>query len=151
MKFEIITPAPGHGIDRRIIPDVGAVSPVPAKFNVVQMWRVTDFIDKNQFLLGPIKRAHAGVRLVPNAEIEALTIDALVAHNPISNLKLGSGVMPFRALRDAGVPICLGTDEAACDDTEPRSALLRHRLRRPQRSCRRWSARSRPEVRTAAQ
>lgn len=42
---------------------------------------------------------------------------ALVAHNPISNLKLGSGVMPFRALRDAGVPICLGTDEAACDDT----------------------------------
>lgn len=42
---------------------------------------------------------------------------ALVAHNPISNLKLGSGVMPFRALRDAGIPICLGTDEAACDDT----------------------------------
>lgn len=42
---------------------------------------------------------------------------ALVAHNPISNLKLGSGVMPFRALKDAGVPICLGTDEAACDDT----------------------------------
>ncbi|WP_205648702.1 amidohydrolase family protein [Acuticoccus kandeliae] len=42
---------------------------------------------------------------------------AVVAHNPISNLKLGSGVMPFRALKDAGVPICLGTDEAACDDT----------------------------------
>ena len=42
---------------------------------------------------------------------------ALVAHNPISNLKLGSGIMPFRALRDAGVPICIGTDEAACDDT----------------------------------
>jgi 5-methylthioadenosine/S-adenosylhomocysteine deaminase len=40
-----------------------------------------------------------------------------VAHNPISNLKLGSGVMPYRALRDAGVPICLGTDEAAVDDT----------------------------------
>ncbi|MEM1066269.1 MAG: amidohydrolase family protein [Pseudomonadota bacterium] len=42
---------------------------------------------------------------------------ALVAHNPISNLKLGSGVMPLRALRKAGVPLCLGTDEAACDDT----------------------------------
>jgi 5-methylthioadenosine/S-adenosylhomocysteine deaminase len=40
-----------------------------------------------------------------------------VAHNPISNLKLGSGVMPWRALRDAGVPICLGSDEAAVDDT----------------------------------
>ena len=42
---------------------------------------------------------------------------ALVAHNPVSNLKLGSGVMPFRALHDAGVPLCLGTDEAPCDDT----------------------------------
>ncbi len=41
---------------------------------------------------------------------------AVVAHNPISNLRLGSGVMPFRALRDAGVPICLGTDEAIADD-----------------------------------
>jgi 5-methylthioadenosine/S-adenosylhomocysteine deaminase len=41
---------------------------------------------------------------------------AAVAHNPISNLRLGSGVMPFRGLRDAGVPICLGTDEAIADD-----------------------------------
>lgn len=40
-----------------------------------------------------------------------------VAHNPISNLKLGSGVMPYRALRRAGVPICIGTDESATDDT----------------------------------
>ena len=42
---------------------------------------------------------------------------ATVAHNPVCNLKLGSGIMPFRALRDAGVPVCLGTDEAAADDT----------------------------------
>lgn len=40
-----------------------------------------------------------------------------VAHNPACNLRLGSGVMPFRALRDAGVPICLGTDEAISDDS----------------------------------
>lgn len=40
-----------------------------------------------------------------------------VAHNPVSNLRLGSGVMPFRALRDAGVPIALGVDEAICDDS----------------------------------
>lgn len=40
-----------------------------------------------------------------------------VAHNPVCNLKLGSGIMPFRALRDAGVPVCLGTDEAAADDS----------------------------------
>jgi cytosine/adenosine deaminase-related metal-dependent hydrolase len=42
---------------------------------------------------------------------------AVVAHNPISNLRLGSGVMPFAKLRDAGVPICLGTDEAIADDS----------------------------------
>ncbi len=42
---------------------------------------------------------------------------AVVAYNPISNLKIGSGVMPFHALKNAKVPICLGTDEAACDDT----------------------------------
>lgn len=40
-----------------------------------------------------------------------------VAHNPISNLKLGSGVMPFRRLREHGIPIALGSDEACADDT----------------------------------
>jgi 5-methylthioadenosine/S-adenosylhomocysteine deaminase len=42
---------------------------------------------------------------------------AVVAHNPISNLRLGSGVMPFQKLRAKGVPICLGTDEAIADDS----------------------------------
>ncbi|MDP2079864.1 MAG: amidohydrolase family protein [Pseudotabrizicola sp.] len=42
--------------------------------------------------------------------------NATVAHNPNSNLRLGSGIMPFRALRDRGVNICLGVDEAIADD-----------------------------------
>jgi 5-methylthioadenosine/S-adenosylhomocysteine deaminase len=42
---------------------------------------------------------------------------AVVAHNPISNLRLGSGLMPFRALLERGVPICLGSDEAITDDS----------------------------------
>jgi cytosine/adenosine deaminase-related metal-dependent hydrolase len=41
----------------------------------------------------------------------------VIAHNPISNLRLGSGIMPFRALREHGIPICLGSDEAIADDT----------------------------------
>lgn len=40
-----------------------------------------------------------------------------VVHNPVSNLRLGSGVMPWRAMLDHGVPVALGTDEAICDDT----------------------------------
>ncbi|MEC5396326.1 amidohydrolase family protein [Uliginosibacterium sp. H1] len=43
--------------------------------------------------------------------------DAVVAHNPVCNLRLGSGVMPFRALRDAGVTVAIGTDELCTDDT----------------------------------
>jgi 5-methylthioadenosine/S-adenosylhomocysteine deaminase len=42
---------------------------------------------------------------------------AVIAHNPISNLRLGSGVMPFRELVERGIPICLGTDEAITDDS----------------------------------
>jgi 5-methylthioadenosine/S-adenosylhomocysteine deaminase len=41
---------------------------------------------------------------------------AVIAHNPISNLRLGSGVMPFRALYERDIPICLGSDEAIADD-----------------------------------
>ncbi|MEV8467665.1 amidohydrolase family protein [Fluviibacterium sp. DFM31] len=41
---------------------------------------------------------------------------ACIAHNPVCNLRLGSGIMPFRALSDRNIPICLGTDEALADD-----------------------------------
>lgn len=41
---------------------------------------------------------------------------ATVAHNPNSNLRLGSGIMPFRAMRDRSIPVCLGVDEAIADD-----------------------------------
>jgi 5-methylthioadenosine/S-adenosylhomocysteine deaminase len=41
---------------------------------------------------------------------------AVVAHNPVSNLRLGSGIMPFRAMRDRGIPVALGVDEAICND-----------------------------------
>ena len=40
-----------------------------------------------------------------------------MVHNPISNLRLGSGVLPWRAMLDHGIPVALGTDEAICDDT----------------------------------
>jgi 5-methylthioadenosine/S-adenosylhomocysteine deaminase len=54
---------------------------------------------------------------IDDADIDLIAAaGSVVAHNPISNLRLGSGVMPFRKLRDKGVPICLGTDEAIADD-----------------------------------
>lgn len=59
-----------------------------------------------------------------------------VAHNPVCNLRLGSGVMPYRALRAAGVPICLGTDEMNTDDSVnlwfvAKLAALLHTLETP--------------------
>ncbi len=37
-------------------------------------------------------------------------------HNPISNLKLGSGVMRLRDMLDAGIPVALGTDGVASNN-----------------------------------
>jgi 5-methylthioadenosine/S-adenosylhomocysteine deaminase len=45
------------------------------------------------------------------------TAGATVVHSPSGNLRCGSGVMPFRMLADAGVPIALCTDEATVEDT----------------------------------
>lgn len=39
-----------------------------------------------------------------------------IVHNPVSNLRLGSGVMPFARVRDHGIPVALGSDEAITDD-----------------------------------
>ena len=55
---------------------------------------------------------------VDEADIELLAQSGCtVAHNPVCNLKLGSGIMPFRRLRQRGIPIALGTDERNTDDT----------------------------------
>lgn len=54
---------------------------------------------------------------VDDADLDLIAASgAVVAHNPISNLRLGSGVMPFRKMRQRNIPICLGTDEAIADD-----------------------------------
>ncbi|HEY6706014.1 MAG TPA: amidohydrolase family protein, partial [Actinomycetota bacterium] len=41
-----------------------------------------------------------------------------VVHNPVANMILGSGVCPVPALRQAGIPVGIGTDGAASNDSQ---------------------------------
>jgi 5-methylthioadenosine/S-adenosylhomocysteine deaminase len=43
---------------------------------------------------------------------------ATVVHNPVANMILGSGVCPVPTLRRAGIPVGLGTDGAASNDSQ---------------------------------
>ena len=63
-----------------------------------------------------------------------------VVHNPISNLKLGSGIMLFRLIRESGIPICIGADENDCSDTAnlwnvARTGVLLQKLMEPDYQC----------------
>jgi 5-methylthioadenosine/S-adenosylhomocysteine deaminase len=81
---------------------------------------MVEYLERVNFLGPKLSLIHC-VWLNPR-EIELISRRGVsVQHNPVSNLKLGSGVAPVRALLDAGVNVSLGTD--GCGSIESASML----------------------------
>jgi len=87
----------------------------------VEEWRARTGVSPVMYLedIGalsvPVLAAHCVH--VDEADIEILADhDVTVAHCPKSNAKLGSGIAPVRAMREAGIPIAIGTDGAASNN-----------------------------------
>ncbi len=79
---------------------------------------------------------HAHCVKLDRAEIDLFAHSLTgVAHCPCSNCRLGSGIAPIRAMRDAGVRVGLGVDGSASNDAgnlmaEARQAMLLQRVAR---------------------
>ncbi len=91
----------------------------------------TEFFRDTGVLDVPTTAAH-GVWLEDGDMAILAEKNATVAHNPVSNLKLGSGVMPLRKLLDAGVNVALGTDGVASNNRldmlrELQTAVILHK------------------------
>jgi len=73
---------------------------------------------REEGLLGPrLNLAHSVWLLADEIEILGETGTRVVI-NPLSNLKLKSGIPPIRALQDAGVALALGCDNCSCSDAQ---------------------------------
>ena len=69
-------------------------------------------------LLGPGTTLAHGVWLDDDEIALLAESGASVIHNPMSNMKLKSGVAPIRRLHDAGVNLGLGCDNCSCGDCQ---------------------------------
>ena len=77
---------------------------------------LVEYLDKMGVLSDRTTLAH-GIWLTDSDIVRLGEVGASVAHNPISNLKLGSGIARWRDLLTAGVNLGLGSDGLASNDS----------------------------------
>ncbi|WP_439591269.1 8-oxoguanine deaminase [Microbacterium sp.] len=93
----------------------------------------TDYLESLGWLGDDVWMAHC-VHLDEPAIARYAATGTGVAHCPSSNGRLAAGIAPVRAMLDAGVPVGLGVDGAASNESgqlgiEVREAVLMNRLR----------------------
>jgi len=87
------------------------IKEIKKKFNCTP----TEFLDRIGFLSDKVLAAHCiwlterDCQLLQKNEVK-------IAHNPTSNLKLGSGILNYELLSKLGITIALGTDGAASNN-----------------------------------
>jgi guanine deaminase len=69
-------------------------------------------------LLGPRFSGAHGVWLTRDDVRRLADAGASVAHNPMSNLRLGNGIAPVRMMLEAGLRVGVGTDSASSADAQ---------------------------------
>jgi 5-methylthioadenosine/S-adenosylhomocysteine deaminase len=97
---------------------------------------LVEYLDRLGVLSDRATLAH-GIWLTDSDIARLGEVGASVAHNPISNLKLGSGIAAWRALADAGVNLALGSDGLSSNDSARmfdvvKSAALLHKVTNPE-------------------
>ena len=89
--------------------------------------RPVEYLEQLDWLAGDVWCAHC-VHL-SEADVRAFAAAGTgVAHCPTSNLRLGAGVAPVRAMLDAGVPVGLGVDGSASNERSDLSADVKQAL-----------------------
>jgi cytosine/adenosine deaminase-related metal-dependent hydrolase len=89
--------------------------------------RPVEYLEQLDWLAGDVWCAHC----VHLSEDDVRAFGAAgtgVAHCPTSNLRLGAGVAPVRAMLDAGVPVGLGVDGSASNERSDLSADVKQAL-----------------------
>jgi len=76
------------------------------------------------YLTSRVSFAH-GVWLTPEEYRRVGASGATIVHNPVSNMRCGSGVMPLQYLLREQVPVALGSDGAASNDAQNMFEVLK--------------------------